>query len=208
MMDQGRIKIAALEAVNGVVGRFKRNPYNFLFEADLQADLLMQLRNKISGTVTVPRLSDPGGTYDLSLVYSEYGKRIDIVCLDAAQVPHRDELERFKGFDTYIYDLPVLIGIELKYLKMGDRFDFEACAMDYQKLKNLRVKFPLVLGFVQEEENVLPFLGAARADWWWEKTSEVTGYNQVFVIAPKMMYAVTKEPRVSLQSDHRQSSGT
>jgi hypothetical protein len=197
IMDQEKIRIAALEAVNEIVGSFKRNPYSFLFESDLQAELFMQLRRRISGSLSVPRLSDPGGTYDLSLVYSEYGKRIDIVCLEASPVPPKDKLKRYKGFDIYIYDQPVLIGIELKYRKMGDQFDFGACAKDHEKLKNLKVKFPLVLGFVQEEQNLLPFLETAKTDWCWEKISEVTGYNQVFVIGPKSMYTATKKPNLS-----------
>ena len=193
MIEQERIHIAALEAICGTVASFQNSPYSFLFESDLQADLFMKLRKRIHGSLSVPRLSESGGTYDLSLVYSEYGKRIDIVCLDASQIPHKHNLTRFKGFDTYIYDLPVLLGIELKYLKMGDRFDFQACVKDHDKLKELKVKFPFVLGFIQDEKKLLPFLEVAKTDWCWEKISEVNGLNQVFVIGPKTIYAAQKK---------------
>src|SRR5207253_6767002 len=125
--------------------------------SDLRAVLLAKIRSRISEELHIPRTARDELPYRLCLVYSEYKKRIDVACLDpqkAVEVLPEPQ----KGFDTYIYDLPVLVGIEVKYRKMGDTFGFSTCLSDLEKLKKLRdVQHAFVLAFVQNADDVKDF---------------------------------------------------
>jgi hypothetical protein len=106
------------------VGQFQKHPYHFLYERDIQCQMFAEMRSKIPESIPVPR--SEGEPYDLSLVYSEYGSRnsrdrIDLVCLNPDAIPkaHPALFGSQNGYDNYLYSLPILVGIELKYVQMG-----------------------------------------------------------------------------------------
>jgi hypothetical protein len=90
----------------------------FLFESDIQSALFGELRKNVPEKMK--EAGSRGNVYELSLICSDYGQhgmgsdKVDIVCLDAKQISHFKGTP-YKGFDVYIYHLPVLSGIELKY---------------------------------------------------------------------------------------------
>ncbi len=182
---------ATLDVTNELIKAFQANPYRYLFESDLQADLLIRLRSRIAGELHVPR-TEGDDPYRLGLIYSEYNGKIDIACLDPMALPD-GLVKQHKGFDTYIYSLPVLIGIELKYRKMGDNLGFEACRRDRRKLRKLRddgrVVHSLVLGFVQGVNDPDDFLRGVQESLR-ENVEDVTDLSPVYVISPNEIVAI------------------
>jgi hypothetical protein len=152
---------AVLAASNDLVRSFQREPYNFLYESDLQSELFSRLRSRIDAQIEIPRSAVPAEKpYRVHPVCTEYptpAGRIDVVCLDPDRTPDSGR-RRHKSFDVYVYELPILVAVELKYLKMGDVWNlFGACEEDRLKLRRLKddpdparaIGHGLVLGFVQ-----------------------------------------------------------
>lgn len=159
------MKVQILEALRVVTGEFQENPYAFLFEEDIRATLFHEIRKRIPEEMTVSGTGAPEQEYRLRRVYCEYNKKIDIACLKSDS---KASLTRHKGTDTFIYNLPVEIGIELKYRKIGDRFSLQESIKDYNKLRNNDVTHCLALAFVQDENGLSDFLGsnvAEKPDW-------------------------------------------
>ena len=190
--SHAEIETAVLASVNELMGKFCNEPYSFLYESDLQATLFAELRSRLTGRVEIPRSNSAQPPYGLGLVYSEYLSRIDIACLDPDLV-RSAESKRHKGHDTYIYNLPVYAGIELKYLKMGDRFDFSACLGDFGKLKALGIVRPLALGFIQDAGDEDVFLSAVPAEWKREsEVAKVSALDCICVVSPNDTFIFTK----------------
>ncbi len=105
-----------------------------------------------------------GGQYKLDLIYTEYLEKIDIVCLDPQGIAElsRASFSPNKGYDTYIYNLPILVGVELKYIWMGSKIGFNMLEKDCLKLSELeevkKVKNWLALCFIQRKEEAEPFI--------------------------------------------------
>ncbi len=159
------MKAQIFEALRVVIGEFQENPYAFLFEEDIRASLFYEIRKRIPEEMTVTGTGAPEQTYRLRRVYCEYAKKIDIACLKPYS---KASLTRHKGTDTFIYNLPVEIGIELKYRKIGDRFSLRESIQDYSKLKDNDVTYCLALAFVQDENGLPDFLGSyvtEKPDW-------------------------------------------
>jgi len=110
-MNNEQIISHCINAINSIIKEFQENPYNFLYENDIQCTLFSELRKRITGHVEVPKRV--GGKYVLNLVYSEYLDKIDIACLDPRAPTKLDlsSLNQSEGYDTYIYSLPVLRNI-------------------------------------------------------------------------------------------------
>jgi len=190
MRSLEEIDVAVADAVQSVVLAFQASPFGFLYESDLHALLFSELRARLPHTFSVPRSNASEPPYELRLVYSEY-RRIDLVCLD----PFRAQAvlqEHHKGWDTYIYALPIHIGIELKYRKMGDIFDFAACRADLEKLKGLRasggVTHTLALAFLQDTRYTEDFLSLAGLSWRESTIDHVSNLNAIYVFTPKDMF--------------------
>ncbi len=133
-----------------LVSRFQEQPYTFLFESDLQAYLYASLRSRLSEHLEVHGSGNPEHTYKTGIVHTEYWKRIDIVCLDP-ESEQCSKIRIYKGSDLHIYELPILVGIELKYRKMGDIFGLSSCLADLKKLNDNIIQFLVVLGFLQNQ---------------------------------------------------------
>lgn len=190
------IKRAVIDSVNELIVEFQRSPYLFLYEEDLQATLFGKLRARLPGSMDLDRSGSGAFPYRLGWVYTEYNGRVDIACLDPervwalARVPH-------KGFDTYIYNLPMWIGIELKYRKMGDRLTFESCLADLKKLRGHAgdIPVPFVLAFVQDQEDVHLFMNQASelpgsVRWGAGEVAEVSELDAAYVVSPQAILRV------------------
>lgn len=180
--SNSEIEQKVVESIEWLIGEFQQAPYRFLYESDLQAMLLYDLRCRINTSIQIPRKARSENAdifYKLDVVNSEYKSKIDIACIDLEEVTE-SAANPHKGFDTYIYNLPVFAGIELKYRKMGDIFGFESCVCDFNKLEALSVPRPFILGFLQDEKDVKSFLYRKPAEW---VCSTVSGDVQAGVIA-------------------------
>jgi hypothetical protein len=198
-MNNDSLTSRSLNAINSVISDFHKNPYTFLYESDIQYSLFSALRERISEHVEVPGAGD--NHYTLHLVYSEYLDKIDLVCINPEAVNELDtsSLKSHKGYDTYIYNLPVILGIELKYIWMGSKAGFDILKHDFEKLTRegadcKKIKKWLVLGFVQRNEEADPFLRDA------EKNgrrlclaNSVKCLNRIYIITPDEIYAVQSE---------------
>ena len=168
------------ESVESIIQEFQDNPYAFLYEEDIRATLFCKLRNRIPGRRVVHGNGKPESEYCLRSIYCEYGGKIDIACLKSGQT--EEHRASYKGFDTFIYNLPVEIGIELKYRKIGDNFMVDKALADHHKLVRLGVENALVLAFIQSEQDIDNFLGFEEPENTGLKSFS-SGLNGVFVIS-------------------------
>jgi hypothetical protein len=126
-------------------------------------------------------------------VCSEYNKRIDVACIDVEKAP-TVRTRRWRGLDTYIYNLPVFLGIELKYRSMGLGIPFTKCVDDYTKLtetpKRL-VPHPVVLGFVQDHGQLSDFLSSKPDVWQLSGEQQAGQPKTITIVTPreKLVYA-------------------
>ncbi len=178
------IKYAVQESVKKVMKVFQEAPYSFLYESDLQAVLCAELRSRLTIPLKIKKSNSSEETYALQIVQTEYKDRIDVACLDPEASQSR-KTEPHKSFDTYIYNLPVLVGIEIKYLKMGDGFDFVECHKDFSKMCRSEVKYFLVLGFIQDEKNLQRFISRAAEAYTPIEKSDAIEFDHIYIVSPK-----------------------
>jgi hypothetical protein len=160
-----------LAGVAKSVAEFQAQPYRFLYESDIQAQLAANLRSTIATTIAVPA---PGSRtaakdrYVVDCVNTEYLERIDVVCLDPDRAAAGGKLSTYGIEDVGLYSLPLFAGIELKYRKMGDKLTVWDCKDDWRKLEWIQQKYSwpthiLTLGFVQRQDQLEPFLAGSRS---------------------------------------------
>ncbi|MBF0397825.1 MAG: hypothetical protein HQK78_13685 [Desulfobacterales bacterium] len=190
IVNQNRtIEDRVLLSINKIVKQFQDNPYQFLYESDVQCGLFAELRKNISETVCIPSVSKQGYKYELGLIYSEYRNKIDIVCLNAEIIPSINK-SPFKGYDTYIYNLPILVGIELKYVIMGYSKDVSIVYDDYQKLRNLNdIKYRLAICFLQNNEITDPFCESIKESYSIVQT--VKKIDGIYIVTPTKILEVS-----------------
>ena len=124
-------------AIEELVVRFQRNPYDFLYESDLQSMLFSLLERrfadeKIAMTGGYWPSADYGGRETIYIipVKSEYpldggpgrGQRFDIALIDPSTVRNYDpEIWPSAGLkNDAFWTQPVLAAVELKYLQLGE----------------------------------------------------------------------------------------
>ncbi len=111
------IKKSILRNINDFIsGYFFENPYGYLYERDIQSHLFCMLRERVKKPVEI-------NGYILSSIYTEYADKFDLVCLD------REEIERKYNQNVSIRlnqlpNLPLLLGIEIKYVALGYQKDY------------------------------------------------------------------------------------
>jgi len=169
-----------LEALRVVIQEFQDNPYAFLYEEDIRATLFHEIRKRIPEETAVTGTGAPEQAYRLRHVYCEYNKKIDIACL---HMTSKLDTTRHKGWDTFIYNVPVAVGIELKYRKIGDVFSLQESIKDYKKLKDNDVTHCLALAFVQNKNELSDFLGS--------HVTEEPNWSR-FIEKPDGIFVITK----------------
>ncbi|MCE9679384.1 hypothetical protein LZP69_09380 [Shewanella sp. AS1] len=171
------------------ISLFQDNSFRYLFESDVQCELLSRLRQAIPGTLKIPGLGKPLQEYNISIVNSEYLNRIDIACLDIDKAAYH-EMRNHKGFDMHLYDIPVYAGIEIKFRKIGDIFRLDSCLRDLEKLQKLNIPNPIILGFIQLESDVEAFFSHSPANICYTQVDKDTPLSTVNIISPKRRWAV------------------
>jgi hypothetical protein len=143
--------IVLYRSIEALIGAFQRNPFNFLYEADLRGTLLHLLTLAFGDTSDI----EMRGGYHDSAAYggnmiirttpakSEYPtgeglERFDVAIIDRGAVRHYDqafwEARRFKN-DAF-WNQPVRAAVELKYCQLGQGLpsQCEATNDDAEKL--------------------------------------------------------------------------
>ena len=145
-----------VKSISSVINSFQKNTYSFLYESDIQAMIFAKARGCLPQTIKINGTGNPLHKYEIPIVNTEYYKKIDIVCLDVSASNSR-EAKTHKGLDMGMYDLPIQIGVEIKYRKQGDCFTYNKCENDLEKLRKMNVKIPIIIGFIQNKESVDDF---------------------------------------------------
>ena len=100
--------------VNQFIKEYQKNPFHYLYEADIQHHLFMMLRENINDGYIFENKKYKAHSnhkeFDISLINSEYLRKIDIVCLDPKKIDENKDL----------WKQPVLVGIELKFVPFND----------------------------------------------------------------------------------------
>ena len=189
--------------------RFRPNPYVYLYESDIQADLFGVLREnvrrqggagnrRVSCTMKLKGMPD---AVELGLIYTEYAGRIDIVCLnpmtptraiDSAykQIHPRAKTEAF-------WDQPLLYGIELKYSMTGKRCGLKDCESDFKKLVQYQTERKeyspgfafMVLCFVQDDGSLEDLKNEVMPRW--TPTTSLDRDDSIYFIAQKGIFRLT-----------------
>ncbi len=189
-MTRESLKEHIFRGISTVVSSFQNNnnPYAYLYESDIQSHLFFELRREIPEVVNVPKKG--GGVYSLALVYTEYLEKIDIVCLDPEAIEKRGEelIKPYKNNDTYIYNLPVFVGIELKYICMGYRKGIDIVKRDQKKLEDLqnrqKIQNWLTLTFIQRFEEAEIFEKNARACCDVQTVKKIDRLDRNYIVMP------------------------
>ena len=133
------------DAVNEFIKAFqKKLPLQFLYEADIQAQLACCLTNKIDASIKFKE-SAQSITHHLTPITCEYpvGKRFDIACINPELVkayidwlltsPQKDGL---LPINFVLWELPLLAAIEIKYSTFGGGGSLQTIKQDVEKLKS------------------------------------------------------------------------
>lgn len=151
-----------------VVDDFRRNPFDFLYEADIQAALFAKAREKfdqerveMKGGYRPPEFYPEGCAVRTTPVKCEYpsGQRFDIAVIDQRRVEHyeKEKWERNKWKNDRFWGQPLCAAVEIKYMQLGDRLNHRAAGLmaDIKKLRAYKDKDPqfsgIALLFVQSD---------------------------------------------------------
>ncbi|MDH5561262.1 MAG: hypothetical protein OEY59_10475 [Deltaproteobacteria bacterium] len=181
------IEDRVLLSINQVVKQYQNNPYILLRENDIQCVLFTELRKNISETIKIPSKIPERKEYEISLVNSEYSEnKIDLVCLNKGKIESGFYVnDPFKGHDTYIYNLPIDVGIELKCITMGYKKDISISQKDYNKLDDLKeIDNKLAICFIQTKTQADTFLANAKTTHTANQVNKITELDGIFIITP------------------------
>jgi hypothetical protein len=177
-----------LEAVNEYITEYREMPYHFLLERDVQCGLFSRLRNEINRSLTVEGINREN--YELNLINAEYLDNIDVECLDPETIGSLkiDDLKQENGNDWYIYHLPILLGIEIKYIWMGQDRPSSFFTSDANKFKNSKFKKKtanwLSICFIQDEKTEERHLRKLSRSHSYEVVPYIDKLNELYVVGP------------------------
>ncbi|PKK84059.1 MAG: hypothetical protein CVT49_05395 [candidate division Zixibacteria bacterium HGW-Zixibacteria-1] len=192
-----KLRNKLLSSINNIICDFQENPYSYLYERDIQCALFAEMRKEISQMVSVPGINEK--KYLLNLIYSEYAckghkERIDLVCLNPDKLADA-ERQQHKKEDTFIYGLPILAAIEIKYIAMGYfNKGIDISFQDYDKLHKMgepeTMGNKLALCFRQKDAENSVFI---TEDFKQSNNLDIVcDLNGVYAITPKRIIKVTK----------------
>jgi hypothetical protein len=160
---------ALKSAIVDVVADFQCNPFDFLYEADIQAVMFVRAREKflpekiemIGGYHPIERYPDDS-KIKTTPVKCEYPseQRFDIAVIDRERVEPYDRArwkERNWKNDRF-WSQPLCAAVEIKYMQLGDKLQDRARGFqkDLQKLRSYSEKNPgftgIALLFVQTDK--------------------------------------------------------
>lgn len=151
-----------------VIDDFRGNPFDFLYEADIQAALFAKARERfypervdMKGGYRKPEFYPEGCVVKTTPVKCEYpsGQRFDIAVIDPCRVEHYDEarLQENNWKNDRFWGQPLRAAVEIKYMQLGDRPNHRMAGLlaDVKKLRqygDLNPKFAgIAMLFVQSD---------------------------------------------------------
>ena len=187
--------IKLVKSTNEYISEFRENPYHYLLERDIQCALFSKLRNRINQKILVKGINQPD--YELNLINSEYLNSIDIACLDPEAINNLSshDTPQENGKDLYIYHLPILLGIELKYIWMGQNRGVNIFLDDVVKFRkyndvNNRLGEWLSICFIQDEETVEKHLLKLSSSHSYDSVQNIGMLNEQYIVGPRNTYIV------------------
>jgi len=163
------------KGINDTITEFQRNPFNFLYEIDIQAFLFASIYKELRGE----SLQLKGG-YHPQTAYPDHNsistvpikceypssKKFDIAIIDDERLKHFDRQKAIQEepLNDFFWNQPVIAAIEIKYLQLGDSVSKKIKGLkdDAEKLSNHREKNRPFLGiallFVQSKQFVQSIL--------------------------------------------------
>lgn len=129
------------QSILRLIELYQRNPFNFLYEIDLQARLFALLCDGFGDDVVTMRggfhdeADYPGGSIVRTIpVKCEYPSKelFDIALIDSAHIQDFDAgaCQRDGWANDRFWDQPVSAAVELKYLQLGDRLESRVHGVD------------------------------------------------------------------------------
>jgi len=207
-----------LDTVKTFVSDFqKKDRLEFLYEADIQANLSYELAKAI-GNLNVTFYSDDLSTEaeKLSLITREYPVasessrgRFDIACINPEMIEQyfkwRLEINKNKpiGINTICWELPLLVGIEIKYSIIGNEGGISGIQKDLEKLKSYndyykkrynrddRLTFTkdfqyLALQFFQDEDRFDELIEEEYEKF--QQVNEINHFDCVYLVGKKRIF--------------------
>jgi len=192
------ISINLVNSINSFVSLFRKDVCNYLLESDVQASLFTKLRKDIDLYIDVDGISEEK-TYKLNLIYTEYLDRFDICCLnieDIQAIKNSHIYTHNKGHDDFIYQLPVLLAIELKFIKGLRAGNILGVIKDEEKINNSgfrdRIKNYLCMCFIQNQQVAEFHIENIPSGYMVSEVDEIEKLDISYVISPERTYALTK----------------
>jgi len=204
MVDIGKIKDAIREGINEFICQhFFKNPFNYLYERDIQSHLFCILRKKVSEEYPISIINESKKTsiqvknYLLNLIYTEYSQnKIDLVCLDPNKAIGLQAYKASTGINIDqdpLWDQPLLLGMEIKYIKPGYEKNYQVFKKDIEKMKdykktrkNYSSKFEYcVLSFMLEPGRLVDTIKKLAAP-----VNKIEQFDAAYVIADETIYQV------------------
>lgn len=134
-----------------VIEDFRGNPFDFLYEADIQAALFAKTRERffterveMKGGYRAPEFYPEGGVVKTTPVKCEYpsGQRFDIAVIDHGRAEHyeRARWQENSWKNDRFWGQPLRAAVEIKYMQLGDRPNHrrEGFQADIKKLRDYR----------------------------------------------------------------------
>lgn len=151
-----------------VIDDFRSNPFDFLYEADIQAALFAEARKRfypekveMKGGYLPPEFYPEGYVVKTTPVKCEYpsGQRFDIAVIDHLRAEHyeRARWQEKNWKSDRFWGQPLRAAVEIKYMQLGDRPNHRRAGLlaDLSKLRGYRNADPQFSGiamlFVQSD---------------------------------------------------------
>ncbi len=149
-LSRNKISSVALRCINDFICSFQNSSrLLYLYEADVQADLLINMRNNIppvcfseieSKNINIENI------FKLNLINQEYPvrKRFDVVCIDPFMIENyvdwmTNKGQKFKPINHIFWELPLLFAVELKFSFYGEGTKTEGILNDFSKLIDYKI---------------------------------------------------------------------
>ena len=186
----------ALLSIDLFCHEFRDNPYDYLLESDIQCALLSRMREGINKHVEVVGINRE--SYSLNVVNSEYLDHFDICCLNPEEISviAKSDVKQNKGHDDYIYQLPTLLALELKYIWAKQRKSFDIFTSDVSKIHNSKFNDRLTnwmtICFIQHQDSADWQIKYSDSNYKIAEVNKIADLNASYIVAPESTYTVTR----------------
>ena len=187
-----------LNSINSFVSLFREDLYGYLLESDVQSSLFEKLIKDIDLYIDVEGIRDKK-IYKLNLIYSEYLQWFDICCLNIEEIEVIKDSPIYalhKGHDDFIYQLPVLLAIELKFIKGNRPGNLQKFIQDEEKIMNSeyrdRIKNYLSICFIQNQKIAEFHIDNKPSEYKIDEVDKIEQLDISYVISPEKTYALTR----------------